>query len=161
MNYVRYILAGVTCVVLMGLASCVCKQYDVNRAGLQLLEENLDAGHHLALLFEINSGKYESPDYPKTLEELRSELRSSGIKPDIPQCRCLDGKTRDFDYISGLGTADGPNFVFLVSPKEMGTNLIVIVYLDGKAVALNSKRASEEIDISRNWVKHKLGEIQH
>jgi hypothetical protein len=68
---------------------------------------------------------------------------------------CLDGKMRNFDYISGLGITDSPDYIFLASPKEMGSDLVIVIDLDGKSAVLSSEKATEEIERSRAWVKSK------
>ena len=142
-------------VCILSLLGCVSQQRRSDPAGFQLLKQNMKAGHELALLFKLNSEVYQSASYPKTLDKLSDELRYAGIKPIIPQCMCLDGKMRNFDYISGLGITDSQDDIFLVSPKEMGSDLSIVVDLDGKSAVLSSEKAAEEVERSRMHAKKK------
>lgn len=142
-------------VLLFFLMGCVSQKSRQRAESDQMLEHNLKAAHDLALLFKLNSELRQVTMYADSLNTLSNELFAAGIQPQIPQCQCEDGKMRPFEYITGLGTIDGSNFVILSSPREMAPKLVVVAYLDGRTAVMDETEAAKELENTRDWVKSK------
>lgn len=106
-----------------------------------------NGGQIAAAIYLYNSRQYSKSGFPTTL----NDLVSAGLLKSIPQCKCADGKMRDFIYISGFNL-DMPNYVILASPPEMDSK-VTIVYYGGVAKILPRSEAAKEIDKSRAFVK--------
>jgi phosphoserine aminotransferase len=81
---------------------------------------------------------------PKTL----NDLTATGVLKEIPQCECVDGKMRDFIYVTGWDqTISG--YAVLASPPEMDSKVTIVVYMDLSAKVLSRQEAEGEIEKSR------------
>ena len=118
--------------------------------------QNIESAHRLALLFKIcdNSDSWEY--YPTTLQDLSKALRALHIEDAIPQCRCADGRLRDFIYVPRFSSSDGRDWPFLFSPPEMGGNVVIVADLDATTRAMSREEARKEMEKSYAFTKDRI-----
>lgn len=110
----------------------------------KLIKENT------AIAIELDGaiGVYESMQYKGGLPKTLYDLVSVGLLKKIPQCKCADGKLRDFVYISGYDQTISP-YVILASPPEMDPKVMIVVYMGLTAKVMPREAAVKEIEKSR------------
>src|ERR1041385_3552425 len=82
-----------------------------------------------------------------------SELVSAGLLESIPQCRCADGKLRDFVYIPGFTVADSYDNVILATPVAFDEHRAIIFRIDTRPEVVGIEKRTAEIQKSHDELR--------
>jgi len=117
------------------------------------LYQNKKAAKRLAFMFRINDAISSDPQFPETLKELRPRLEDVG-QDVFSQCKCADGKMREFIYVRGFFSSNDGDLAFLFSPAEMDAKKVIVVYLDSTIKVLSREEAAEERKKSYAYIEN-------
>jgi hypothetical protein len=143
MKNLNFILTAVIGVLLIGCAR------------QNLIKQNAATARELVGVIRV----YDSMDITGKLPKTLNGLVSAHLIKEVPQCKCADGKLRDFIYISGYDTTID-SYVILASPPEMDSEVTIVAYMNAATKVLPREEAAKEIEKSRALIKSRQEESQ-